>query len=66
MTKAEKIAYEAGQTAAARRLLDKAPCYDPIMSDLVTESRSKAGIARNMKIIAAWYRGAGREITTDE
>lgn len=66
MTKAEKIAYSAGQTAAARGLEDKAPCYDPLMGNLITESRSKSGIERNLKILAAWYHGAGREIPTGE
>lgn len=66
MTKAEKTAFEAGRTSAERGLTGKAPCYDPVMMDLVVEARSKAGQDYNRRVIVAWYQGAGREIPKDE
>lgn len=58
MTKAEKIAYEAGKTLAERGIDRKAPCYDPIMNELVFEPRSEAGHKRLEQIFRAWYSGA--------
>ena len=62
MTACEKIAFEAGRTAAARGLADKAPCYDTILDGLLTDARSASGHRRNARILAAWYAGAGREL----
>lgn len=56
MTKAEKTAYEAGKTAAAR-IGDKAMCYDPIMSDLVVKARTARGEEYNRRIMTAWIKG---------
>ena len=59
MTKAEMLAFNAGKTAKERGLEGKAPCYDPILGGLVTNSRSESGRRRNIRVLEAWYLGAG-------
>lgn len=60
MTSAERIAYEAG-TTAAERIGEKAMCYDPIMCDLIVDAQSLRGHIFNARVMAAWH--AGREFT---
>ena len=62
---AEKIAYEAGQTAA-ERIGEKPLCYDPIMDSLVIEARSPQGRDYNRRIMNAWYAGRGWKIPESE
>lgn len=56
MTKKEQLAFEYGKTFEPKPGKD-APCYDERMMDLVTESRTDAGIRRNIKIMEAWSLG---------
>ena len=56
MRKGLRLAFEYGQSASASAC-PFAPCYDPRMYKLVTNSKSDSGIRQNIENMQAWHEG---------